>query len=216
MNVSEAESGKIWLLLPDTCRTTQMALKYPLPESVEELTRVARLPMPTATPNSPRGERASRVYLCRARKAVGMVLNRRERGILSTKRIQASMCETNSRFKAEIREFRQEAAKAVEEVREQAQEAIASLNDLFALGRKGLDGQMRAHMEGREWQGEPITAQAFRQCFRMVSMAVKGLGLPSEQRQSATKTVMDQIAESLKATQDAVAAGPGDEDETAH
>ena len=216
LNIGEAEAGRVWLLLPEVSRTGVAARSYPLPDSRDEIDRLAAVAIPAASTNSPRGERAARVYLCRARKAANMMTTRRQRKILRSARIEASMCETNSRFKAAIRESKQEVAKAIEEVRAQAQEAIASLNDLFALGRKGLDAQMRAHMEGREWQGERIDADAFRQCFRMVSIAVKGLGLPSEQRQSATKAVMDQLAESIKTTQDAVASGPGEEDETTH
>ena len=50
--------------------------------------------------------------------------------------------------------------------------AIANLNDLFALGRRGIDGQMQAHLAGETWMGEEINARAFRELFRMVITGV--------------------------------------------
>ena len=162
------------------------------------------------------GDIATRIYLNRAIVAVKGRRMRRQSAVLDMGRRQRTIIEMQSTLKSRMKAAQVEAALAVEDVRQRAVEAIAGLDELFALGRRGLDGQMRAHLDNQQWQGEFITAQAFRQCFRMVSMAVKGLGLPSEQRQVATKAVMDQVAESIKATQDAITSGPGDEDETAH
>ena len=92
-------------------------------------------------------------------------------------------------------------------------ESIASLTDLFSLARKGIDGQMRAHLDGKEWMGEKINARAFRECFRMVTQTVKGLGLPSEERTRAKSAIMDEVAEALKDTQETVALAPGGDDE---
>ena len=51
----------------------------------------------------------------------------------------------------------------------------------------------------------------------MVTQAVKGLGLPSDQRKPATDAIMEELAASLKATREAVALSVvPDEPETEH
>jgi hypothetical protein len=203
--------------MPEACRNVEHAKAYPLPTKMVDLQRLVAIPVPDMNSGPANdGDSATKIYLERASLNLRVRRRRRDSAYLDLTRRQQSITEMQSRVKAQMNVLKEEAKQAVEGVKAQAQEAIASLNDLFALGRQCIDGQMRAHLNGAEWKGEYINASAARACFRMVSMAVKGLGLPSEQRQTATRAVMDQIAESIKATQDALTSGPGDEDETAH
>ena len=77
--------------------------------------------------------------------------------------------------------------------------------DLFSLGREGLELQMRAYLDNKEVNGEIIKARAFRECFRIVTAAVKGLGLPSDQKRPATDAIYEEVAAALEATQETVA-----------
>ena len=92
---------------------------------------------------------------------------------------------------------------------------MAGLNDLFALGREGIERQMKAYLAGAEYQGEKIDGEAFRSCFRMVTQAVKGLGLPSDQRDKARDAVMEEVAKSVEATRSAIS-GETEDVETEH
>jgi hypothetical protein len=108
--------------------------------------------------------------------------------------------------------MQQEARAELDKVKQAAAESIASLTDLFSLGRKGISAQMQAHLQGSEWQGEKIDARAFRECFRMVSQAVKGLGLPNDQRTVATQAILDEVAAALDGTRDAASNDPSTEE----
>ena len=85
-----------------------------------------------------------------------------------------------------------------------ADRAIAGLNDLFDLGKQGIHEQMKAHLAGKRWQGEKIDGAAFRSCFRMVTQAVKGLGLPTGDQTKARESIMSELAASLASTQKAL------------
>jgi hypothetical protein len=151
------------------------------------------------------------IYLKRAINEWKKRLARKQSAILDSGRRTVAIARDQTEFRARIKGLREEAIAAVEGVRQEAERAVANLNDLFVLGRKGIEAQMRAHLDGTDWQGEQITSSAFRECFRMVAQAVKGLGLPSEQRGKAAEAVIEEVAASLRDTQEAVALAADDE-----
>ena len=63
---------------------------------------------------------------------------------------------------------------------------------------------MRAYNDGEEIHGEKIDASGFRECFRIVTQAVKGLGLPSDQKKPAQQAILEQAAAAIKSTQETV------------
>ena len=199
LNMKAAQNGTTWLLLPEGFRDQEHGQNYPLPGQIIELQRLSIIYI------APNKKDSGSIYLRRAveafkekqRHKIGIVndIAHREDKI---KRVQRGYTRHIRDMKAEIKE-------AVADVHREAEQAIASLTDLFSLGRKGLDGQMRAHIENKEWQGEPIDARAFRECFRMVTQAVKGLGLPSKERSQATDAIIEEVASALKDTQETVA-----------
>lgn len=201
LNVEEAKKGRSWLLLPPVARAS--GDKYPLPSSIAELQELSTITIPAHKQD------AGCVYLRRVAVAYKKRIWKRSSAVVDVNRQQNKAAEMNENFQACLRNLKAEARQAVAKVVEETETAIASLNDLFALGRKGIDGQMRAHLDGKKWQGEKISASAFRNCFRMVTQAVKGLGLPSGERAKAAEAVHAELAASLRATQEAVAMAPG-------
>jgi len=196
LDIDSAMRGEIWKLLPDGFRDRTIAKTYPLPSLREELQKLVLIPIPN-------GKRdCGCVYL---RRALRRLSERHRRSAVLRGEIDRS-----------IEKVRKETDRAVGKVQKKAQQAIASLGELFDLGRQGIEGQMKAHLTGEEWMGETIKAKHFRDCFRMVLQGVKGLGLPNDQRASAADAVMDQVAESLRETQETVSLGPGNANETEH
>ena len=192
LDLEQAQVGRTWLLLPDAFRTPEQAKKYPLPTYINELLSLCTIPF------KPQKMDPGCIYLRRCRKEAKIRL-RAKAG--SARNIEAAEAEVDALKK----DFKKQIDKITTEVRTTADRAIASLDQLFALGREGLEGQMRAHLKGEEWKGEGIDAEAFRQCFRMVSQAVKGLGLPSSEAPRARDAIMQEVAASLRATQEAEA-----------
>ena len=210
LNVQAALAGQTWLLLPEGFRDQASGAKYPLPSIRLELQKVAIIPTLTA-----RKTDSGCIYIRRCVRALQKKLRASNSAIIDVGRRREAAEHATRDYKKALEAFKAEAHEAVEGVRRQAEQAIASLNDLFSLGRKGIEAQMRAHLDGNEWQGEKIDARAFRECFRMVSQAVKSLGLPSDQRDAAREAVIDEVSAALKATQEAIAMAPGG-DETKH
>ena len=210
LDVDEAMAGRTWLLLPNGFRAAECGLTYPLPSRRLELQKLPGIYIP------PNKQDCGVKYLRRAIKKWKGLQRRANSAVLDVGRRQKSIQESQWRYNQEIKALRQEAREAVESVRLEAEQAIASLNDLFSLGRKGIDSQMRAHLDGKEWQGERIMAAAFRQCFGMVTRAIKGLGLPSDQRAPAAEAIMEEVAASIKATREAVMLAAKPETETEH
>ena len=207
LDIESAMAGKTWLLLPHGFRSRECGKLYPLPRYAKDLELLAAIPIPF------RGNDAGCLYLRRVVKKVRGRHATRQFSALNIARNEQHVADAKRGFDALTKELRAEARAAVDQVRAEAQKAVASLNDLFALGREGIEGQMKAHIAGTEWQGEKIDAEGFRRCFRMVSQAVKGLGLPTEQRDRARDAVMEEFAASLKDTQEAVAMAPGSDGE---
>lgn len=211
LDLDAARAGRTWLMLPTGFRDQSSGLTYPLPTARSELQELAAIDIPL------RKEDSGCRYLRRALKEWKGRQLKRHSAVLDTGRREAQVKKSHQNYLHRMKELRVQANKAVDEVRKEAERAVANLRDLFALGREGLDGQMKAHLEGVEWKEEKISAAAFRECFRMVTMAVKGLGLPSEQRDKAKEAVLEEVAASLRDTQETVALGPGtDPEETEH
>jgi hypothetical protein len=204
LDLAAAENGKTWKLLPEGWRAMECGQTYPLPGRRHELQKIATIYVP---PHHKKRDSGC-AYIRRAMKAwterqknytsavhdVGMRANQIKR--------------SQHNYTLALKKCRQDARDIVDEVREEAVKAVATLNDLFALSRKGLEGQMKAHLDGKEWQGERITSAAFRQCSKIVLQGVKGLGLPSDQRKPASDAVMEELAAALQATQEAVGMAP--------
>lgn len=225
LNLEAAYEGKTWLLLPEGFREQECGTSYPLPSRRSELQKLAGI----AIPHYSWKRDCGCLYV---RRAIARFKQQQEKVCSATLDVgqrRDQVAKAHYGYTQRMRTLRQEAKKAVDEVREEAAKAVASLSDLFSLGRRGLDGQMRAHLEGEDWphakdctpkkcskdcRAEPINARAFRECFRMVCTAVKGLGLPSDQKKSANDAVMEEIAASLKSTQEVLALAPTNESET--
>jgi hypothetical protein len=200
LNLEAAAQGKSWLLLPEACRTPDAAAEYPLPTAPGELQRLIQVPIPPGNKQD-----AGALYLRRALKAWKSRASRSTSALVDTARRADRIEHAQENLKKTMDNARKQAWAAVASVQEEAKKAAASLNDLFVLGKRGLEGQMRAHLDGRDWQGAPIDAKAFRDCFRLVSQAVKGLGLPAEDRPQAKDAWMEELAASLKSTEEALA-----------
>ena len=207
LDLESAPAGKTWLLLPERIRSNECGMLYPLPGDRTEIQKLVAIPIPK------RKKDCGTLYLRRALKEWRKRQEHRQSAALGAARAETQIINAKKEFTALTKELRAEARAAVDEVRQEAQKAVANLSDLFSLGREGIEGQMKAHIAGTEWKGEPIDARAFRECFRMVSQAVKGLGLPSDQRDKARDVVMEEFAASLKDTQEVVAMAPGSDGE---
>ena len=207
LDLESAAAGKTWLLLPEGFRTEECGKLYPLPTQRLELQKLVAIPIPRNKKD------CGCLYLRRALKKWRASQERRQSAALGAARAEQQILRTKSEFTALTREMRAEARAAVDQVKQEAAKAVANLNDLFALGREGIEGQMKAHLSGAEWHGETIDAEGFRSCFRMVSQSIQRLGLPSDQRDKARDAVMEEFAASVKDTQDAVAMAPGSDGE---
>lgn len=208
LDIPSAMEGKTWLLLPEGFRAQECGDTYPLPSARVELQRLVVVPIPANKNDS------GCIYLRRAMERFSQLHRRRQSAALDIGRRGERIKQMTYELKGQVAEMKAEARRALDSVLAEADRAIASLSELFELGRKGLDGQMRAHLADEPWKGEKIDAAAFRECFRMVTQAVKGLGLPSDQRKVAAQTIMEQVAESIKATQDAASLAPNVDEET--
>ena len=211
LDLEAAEAGKTWLLLPEGFRAQECGKTYPLPSSRVELQRLVAIYIPSSKADS------GCLYLKRAINEWKKRQRNRQSAIYDVGMRREKIARAQVKFTQETNRLMEQAKQAVEGVRKEAQEASASLKDLFHLSRKGLEGQMKAHLEGKEWQGEKISAKAFRDCFSMVTSAVKGLGIPSDQKVAAAEAIMEEYAAAIKATQSTLDLGPGNDDsETEH
>ena len=202
--------GRTWELLPEGYRTPVHAETYLLPSTRHEMSLLMAIPIPDG-----RFDPGIK-YLQRVRKSFREKALRHQSGLLDVGRRADQAEQATQDFMRTVESMKEEAHRAVAGVREEAARAVASLSDLFRLGREGLEGQMKAHLAGEPWKGEQIDAEAFRSCFRMVSQTVKGMGLPSEQTEKAKEAIIEEAAEALRLTREAIAMAPGPTDETKH
>jgi hypothetical protein len=210
LDIETAMQGKTWLLLPPGFRDSDSGATYPLPTRRSELQRLIAIPI------QPGKLDAGTRYIKRAIAKFKERQQNTQSAMIDLGRRQQQAEAYQDEYHRKLKSLRDEAQKAADEVRAQADKAIASLTDLFSLGRKGLEGQMKAHLDGKPWQGEEIDSDAFRQCFRLVSQAVKGLGLPSTERETAREAIIDEVSAAMKATKEALAMAPGQDDEVKH
>lgn len=206
LNTEEAMQGRTWLLLPEGSREQSCGLEYPLPSRREDLQILSAIPVPFGKLD------AGALYIRRAIQALRTNLLRKQSALVDASRRENQIQGAQSKLLKTFKEARLQAQEALNQVKREAEKAVASLNDLFSLGREGIEGQMKAHLAGAEWQGEKVTGKDFRDCFRMVLQGVKGLGLPSEQRTYATEAVIQELAASLEDTRDTIALAPGPPD----
>jgi len=198
LDVAAARAGKTWLLLPQGFRAEEFGLTYPLPSSISDLETLYELKIP------PRKADSGCRYLHRAHKKYRERAARAESRLHDIGRREHKIKYTTENYIALMKRKREEANAAVEDVRKAAEMATASLTDLFSLGRRGLEEQMQAYLDGKPLRGETIDSKAFRDCFRMVTQAVKGLGLPDPQRKNAADSIMEQAAEAIRRTRGAM------------
>ena len=220
LDIESAREGRTWLLLPEGFRARENGATYPLPSRYQELQTL------TAIYITPRKNDSGCEYLRRVMKKYRTKQGTRNSALLDAGRREESIRNSQHNYRSKARECMVEARAEVDRVKEEADKAIASLTDLFDLGRAGLKGQIQAYLdakpvmhvdsEGNEVEGERIDAKAFRECFRMVTQAVKGLGLPSDQREKASQAILEEAAAALKATRDAVSLAPGGDPEIEH
>ena len=215
LDLKAARAGRTWAMLPPAFRNQEDGGTYPLPTRRQELQILTTIYTP------PNKKDAGCVYLRRAMAAFKKAQARTSSQILDLSH-RRNAIETRQKdliltMKQKTEEVKEATEKAKEFIQKQAEEAVASMSDLFSLSRKGLDGQMQAHLAGEEWKKETITAHAFRECVRIVTQTVKGLGLPSEERTRSTEAINKEIADSLEGTRDALDLAPGSDDgETKH
>lgn len=210
LNLEEARKGRTWLMFPEEYRDVRLALEYPLPTDIKELEKIATIPIKA------KGRDCGCVYIKRAHRAWLERMEGTRNTALNIERAEHEAETAKKALDRQLAKLERKAAEAVQRVNDRAEAAIASLDALYDLGKQGMEGQMRAHLDGAEWQGEKIDAEAFRQCFRMVSQAVKGLGLPSKDRPRAREAILEEAAASLKATSEALALQVAGEKETEH
>ena len=197
LNVEEAQNGRTWLLLPEEHNSSVLAKEYPLPTDKEEILILALI-----EPGLHRMDSGA-IYLRRAHKRWKEVRRGKIRAPINIERVEQKTEEMGKQFEKRLEALEAKANTALQRVQDAASNAIASLDDLFRLGREGLEGQMKAHLAQEEWKGEGINARAFRDCFRMVFQAVKGLGLPTAEESKAREAIFEELAASLRATQEA-------------
>jgi hypothetical protein len=204
LDIQAGIDGRTWAILPEGFRDHDSGKSYPLPSVREDLQRVAFIPILSKKLDS------GSMYIKRALRRWKDNAKNRTSAILDAGNRAQTIATKQADLVQEIRKAKLETRNIVNEVREEAAKASASMTELFSLGRKGLDGQMKAYLGNTAYQGEMITGKDFRECYRLVSQTVKALGLPDSEKKSAQGAVLDQYAAALKSTQDAVslAAGP--------
>lgn len=197
LNVEEAKNGRTWLLLPEEYNDPKLAEEYPLPADTEEVQLLSLLPVRHQQRDT------GSIYLRRAKRELTARLRGKTRAPINIEAVEAKTEDMGKQFEKRLEGLESKANQAIQRVQDAASKAIASLDDLFRLGREGLEGQMKAHLAQEAWKGEEINARAFRDCFRMVFQAVKGLGLPTAEESKARGAIFEELAASLRATQEA-------------
>jgi len=215
LDIESAMNGKTWLLLPHGFRNWECGKTYPLPTRRSQLQKLAAITVPTYE----RKRDCGCIYIRRAITKWKDCQRRTNSAILDAGLRAESIARKDQNLTAYVKEQRSRIKEHINNVKEDCVKAVASLNDLFAIGRKGIEGQMNAHVNDEPWKGEKIDARAFRECFRIVTTAVKGLGLPSDQKGPAADAVVNEVAAAIRATQETQALAPTAEDistETEH
>lgn len=193
-------------MLPEGFREVGSAAHYPLPSNRADLLTLMQIPL------GPHQSDSGTIYLGRVLKKWKSLRRKRLSAELDVERRREKLINKQDNLRREMGELVNEARNAVNQVKVEAEKQIANLSDLFALGRKGLEGQMKAHLDGTEWKDERISARDFRECFRMVTQAVHSLGVPSNQRDKAREAIIQEAAAAAQDTKEALALAPGGEE----
>lgn len=205
LDVERAKVEGAQVLLPEAARNRKAVREFPLPYSKHELARLMEVPVPTDA-TSPEG-----MLIRRIQKRWYDRVTSKEPGKarLSTARSERSIEVAKAHAKTHIDETLAEIATSAKMVHAVAEKVTGSLTDLYDLCRQSLEGQLRAHLTDGEWHGERIDAQAARECFRLVTQAVKGFGLPREaDKRAAGKISMEETAAAIRETQEALSLAP--------
>jgi len=208
LNLDAAHEGKTWLLLPEGFRALECGSTYPLPSQGSQIRQVAAIVIPPGKVDS--GVR----YIKRAIRRY----KEKELGRVSATNDIAfrrhEVVRQERKFTKKMKQMEVEAQQAVNAVRKEAEKASASLKELFALGRDGLKKQMEAYLANEELHGEKVNHAAFRDCYGKVAQTVKNLGMPeAKQQDSAREAIMEQAAEQIRGTQEAIGLAPGTDEE---
>lgn len=199
LNLDAASRGKTWELLPPGFRDAEAATRYPLPSSFEDIHQIAIIPLRR---NARDG---GTVYMRRIAEEYKRRIANRQTALLDIGHDKVRLERQFKRHKRVVDQSINEVRNVVADFKMEADKAIATLNDLLVIGRKGMEGQMIAHIKGEKWQNETIDSAAFRNCFRLITQAVKSLHVPAGTEEAqAREAIVAQAAEALRATQDAV------------
>ena len=208
LNVEEARKGRTWLLLPEGFRDRDSGEIYKLPSAKPALQELATIPIPSKKMDS------GCIYLRRAVKEAQRRWMNKEPTSVAIERQEKRIQEKANTVHRQTKVLLQDVRKAVNNVKEEAERCGDSLKDLFSVVREIALGQLKAHLAGEKWHGEKISSAAARQWFSIVSSAVKGLGMPSDQKTAAHEAIIEEAAQAIRDTQDAVSRAPGSDDET--
>lgn len=210
LDLQVAMSGETWKILPLGFRGQDAAKTYPLPTKRGELQKIVAVPLP-------KGRRDNGcIYITRAIDALRKSLSRRQAAVYDVSKLSDQVQAKSAAMTQAIQKARATIQVEVNRVRDEAQESVSGLRSLFAMGREGMERMMRAHLNNEPVNadengegGEMIDAKAFRECFRMVYQAVHGLGIPTGQEKSAKGAILQEAAEAIRDTQDALSLAPG-------
>lgn len=210
LDIKKATEGHIAALLPAGFRSQECGKTYPLPTTMADLQKLSAILV------SPNKKDAGSIYIRRAMKEWKTMNATSQSAIYDLSSRKEMIRRESEDFEAQMKNYQESAKRSLEGVQKEVDQASANLQDLFAMGRKGLKDQMEAHLAGKEWQGEKITAKAFRECYSMVSGTVKALGIPSDQKNAAQKAIFEEIAEAIKKSREVLNLGPGNDSDTEH
>ena len=170
LNLEAAESGKLHLLLPEDYEACWQ--EYALPSDFQELARLALIPVN-------RQKSAGARYVMRCKRAYKERLKNK-----AAINIAAKNHEAGKRL-SEIRQMKRKASveikKVINEVRLEADNARATLGDLYDLAHSGAKLIMEAFVKGKAIEGTTfsVTVSDFNNTMGKVFGQVAKLGVPS-------------------------------------
>jgi hypothetical protein len=172
LNVDGAESGRMYELLPPDYR--YLGDKYPLPTDIAELARLTALPIKPGRPRA--GASGVYIYLKRCRAEYEKRRDRKALKVKAEREVVAGVEESVQVAEAGIKDAVAEVEVLMSDLRLKAAEATASLADLNALAKFGLQKIMQAFNAGEELNGELIAPSIFVSAADKVLRQVAKLG----------------------------------------
>ena len=208
LDLKSAHAGKTWLLLPQGYRDRECGQTYPLPSRRSQLQLVACIAIPHDRSKKDSGCQ----YIRRCMEKFKNQQREVQSALLDVGKRRDQVIDRQKAFKRQLRGMRKDvrvASKdAIEEIRIEATKQIASLKDLFSMGREIVEKQMKAYLADEEVNGEKVTNDGARSCFRIVAQTVKALGLPSDQKKPASDAIVEEMAEAIKSTRETIELAP--------